>query len=113
MDEELRYQEAYPQPIVPVPPPDEEEAPEEEEVKSVLPEAAFTDKDREALFGVKGLADIGEPDDLSDLVEVTDEDLFGTDEAEPEPKPPPKKLYYRRTSQPYPPPETGMGGVRR
>lgn len=102
-----------PEPVPePVPEQATEPEPEEEEPESEYPEAGLTAEDREALFGVDGVADIGEADDLSDLVEVTDEDIFGTDETEPQPKPKPKKLYYRRTSQPYTPPETGMGGLR-
>lgn len=104
--EEGRLEIAPVRPIVPEPAPE----PEEEEEESETPEAELSEEDREALFGVGGLADISEPDDLSDLVEVTDEDLFGPKETEPQPKP--RKLYYRRTSQPYTPPGTGMGSLR-
>lgn len=109
-EEELEEGRAEIMPARPIEP--EPEPPPEEEPESDYPDADLSDQDMDDLFGVGGVTGMSEPDDLSDLVEVDEEDIFGLNEAEPQPKPQPKKLYYRRTSQPYYPPETGMGGVR-
>jgi len=100
--EEERVEIAPAQPVIPEPE-------EEEEEESETPEAELSAQDKEDLFGVRGIADLGEDDDLSDLVEVTDEDIMGSNE--PEGAAPPVKQF-KRTQKRYVPPDTGMGGMR-
>lgn len=88
---------SVPQPIG-VPEPEEE---------SEVPEAELTDEDMDDLFGVDPQGYSREEGDLDDLLEVSDEDLFGV--GEPKPTRPQR---YKRTPQRYVPPNDGMGGMR-
>ena len=74
---------------------------------------SLSDADRNHLFGVTGIGDLGEEDDLSDLVDVSDEDIMGEEpETEPEPQPrfriaPRGRVIVRQI-----PPGSSLGGIR-
>ena len=61
--------------------------------------------------GIEGVIDIPEEEDMSNLVEVSQADIFGN--AEPVTRrPKPRRMLFRRTNKRYIPPETGMTGMR-
>ena len=74
------------------------------------------DVTEEDVMGTEGVA-LPEEEDNEDLFSVPEEedtgDLFGVSEADAMEYPPkPKKPQIRRTTKPYPPPPTTLGGMR-
>jgi len=94
--------------------------PMDEDDVNFIPEAGLSKSDEEDIFGVGPRADgsidemersdaedlTGESDDLSDVLEVTEEDVMGK---APEPKHPKQ---FRRTVRPYVPPPSNLGGLQ-
>ena len=78
------------------------------EPESEFPETGLTAEDEEEIFGVGDETDpADEPDDFSDVLEVTNEDIMGK---ESQPKQP-KKL--KRTVRRYvSPPPSSLGGIQ-
>ena len=100
---------------------DTEYAPEVEQPRSTIeangddlsslfevPKSTDPDIDTRDLFELDLVDDV-QGGDLSDLVDVTEEDIMGEDWDKPKPPPKPRRVIrYQRTSRPYP---TSLGGI--
>lgn len=84
------------------PPPDEIEEKPEDELADLFEVPQPEDND----MVTDHLVELDEEDDLSDLTEVTREDIMGTPPVKRVPK---RRL--KRTGRHYPPPPTSIGGV--
>ena len=90
--------------------PEPEKPPMEQDMREDMSDLTSLDEeDKGWLFGTGGVVETEGEEDLSDLVDVSDEDIMGEDESEPKPR---YRIVRRRQPSYREQPPTSMGGVQ-
>lgn len=93
-----------------------EEAEETDESTALSNLTDLSEEDREQVFGMGNLLDASREgeDDMSDLLDVSEEDVMGEAPAPPEPAKPRYRIVSkgRRVIRRPPPPSSSLGGLR-